>query len=167
MFEVRAYRQPRFLLQLLPVGLQVAQAIPNQAQNNRAQVGPKGVLVLPSPQNAEVVCPQVGIHLLHKIILKQPRRRRRRKDYGTEERVVACELRHRRKPRPIHRRVKPATKKDVSAEPHNHLLWLPLMPEAHQPRLHASTRDPSADPRANAPGSTVALGLVPQLSLPP
>jgi hypothetical protein len=50
---------------------------------------------------------------------------------------------------------------------HNHPLRLPLMPDTRQPRVHASTRDPSAKPRANARGGAVALGLVPQLSLPP
>jgi hypothetical protein len=43
----------------------------------------------------------------------------------------------------------------------NHMSWLPLMAEPRQPGVDAPTpRQPSTYARADAPGSTLALGLV-------
>ena len=73
----RAGLDQRIIGQLFPRGLETAQALPNQARDDPPQVGAERVLALPLTQDAEVVPPQVDVHLLCEIVDEQLCGRRR------------------------------------------------------------------------------------------
>jgi hypothetical protein len=59
-----------------PDRLQVAQAVPDQAPDDGAQVGLQGMLALPLAQDAKIVAPEMQIDVVSEIIDEQGRCRR-------------------------------------------------------------------------------------------
>ena len=73
---------------MLAPRLKTTQVLPNQARDNRPQVGAERVLALPLAQDAEIVSPEVDVDLLSQIVDKELGHWRRGKDDGSKEGVV-------------------------------------------------------------------------------